>query len=307
MNRWLVPAVRIAGVAYIGFLLLSGAPLLFRLVLAATAATIVLTCHRWRAFALFASPFLIQLLIYDRQRVLSPAVTRRAIDVTGPRDWELAWFSVRTANGPITVAEWFQTHTTPILDFLCGIVYLGFMPGFVLLAAWWRFKERRTDAWVIMWALLALHVIGYTIHQLHPTAPPWYVTEYGTGPAVVTAPPEPAGGTRFDQLLGVSWFSGQYKASSSVFGALPSLHVGQTFLAALFATHYRSLRTVAWAFFALVLLASVYLNHHYLVDGLAGMAIAAVIFTATMAFTGWRPRLPWRAKRQDSPGGASVG
>jgi hypothetical protein len=267
-------------VAYIGFVLFTAGPLLFRLVLAAVAAVVVLTCHRWQAFALFASPFLLQLLVYDRQRVLSPAVTGHAVDVTGPRDWELAWFGIPAAHGEVTPPEWFQSHTSPLLDVLCGLVYLGFMYGFVLLAAWWRFRQRRAESWVVMWALLTLHVIGYTIHFLHPTAPPWYVMDYGTGPAVLTAPPDAAGGSRFDELLGVQWFSGQYRASSSVFGALPSLHVGQTFLAALFATRYRSLRVVAWTFFALVLLASVYLNHHYVVDGIAGMAIAGVVFAA---------------------------
>ncbi len=277
--------------AYIGFLLLfSTGPLLFRLLLAALAAVVVLTCHRWQAFALFASPFLIQLLVYDRQRLVSPMITGRPIDVTGPRDWELAWFGIPAAQGEVTPAEWLQSHTSPVLDVACGVSYLGFMYGFLLLAAWWRFGEKRTPAQVIMWALLALHVVGYTIHMLHPTAPPWYVMTYGTGHAVVDAPPDAAGGLRFDELLGVRWFSDQYRASSSVFGALPSLHVGQTFLAALFASQYGSLRIVTWSFFGLVLLASVYLNHHYIVDGIAGMAIAGVVFAVTGYLYRWRGR-----------------
>lgn len=126
----------VAGVVYIGFLLLfSSGPLLFRVVHAAPAAVVVLTCHRWQAFALFASPFLIQLLVYDRQRVVSPAVTGRPIDATGPRVWELAWFGIPTAQWEVTPPEWFQSHTSPMLDFACGLTYLGFMYGFVLLAA----------------------------------------------------------------------------------------------------------------------------------------------------------------------------
>lgn len=278
----LTVVTRVAGVAYLGYLLVSSAPLIFRLVLGVAALVVVTTCHRWPAFTLFAGPFLIQLLVYDRQRLWSPAVTGRTIDVDGPRRWELAWFGIRTAHGVVTPAEWFQSHTTPFLDVLCGLVYLGFMIGFVLLAAWWRFGERRTEAQVVMWALLTLHLIGYTIHLLHPTAPPWYVDVYGTGPAVATAPPEAAGGLRFDHALGVSWYASQYGDSSSVFGALPSLHVGQTFLAALFAWRFRSLRLLATAFFAIVLLASVYLNHHYVVDGLVGIVIAGAVFAATV-------------------------
>jgi hypothetical protein len=282
--------VRVAGLAYLAYMMVSDGPVLFRLVLGATALVIVLTCHRRPVFALFASPFLVQLLVYDRQRVLSPAVTGHTVDVTGPLNWELAWFGVPGPHGPVTPAEWFQSHTSPVLDVLCGFVYLGFMAGFVLIAAWWTFKEKRSQAWVVMWALLSLHVIGYTIHMLHPTAPPWYVLEYGTGPAVLDAPPHAAGGLRLDRLLGVSWFSGQYKASSSVFGALPSLHVGQTFLVALFAWRFRSLRVVTSVFFGLVLLSSVYLNHHYLVDGLTGMAAAGVVFAATVHISRWSAR-----------------
>ncbi|MFD5552481.1 phosphatase PAP2 family protein [Streptomyces sp. NPDC127068] len=284
---------RVVGVAYVSYLVVSNGPPVFRLLLGAVALVVVVMCHRWRAFALFASPLLIQFLVYDRQRVLSPAATGVEIDVTGPRDWELAWFGVRTAHGPVTPAEWMQDHTTPVLDALCGLVYLLFMVGFIALAAWWRFGERRAEAQAVTWALLALHLIGYTVHLLHPTAPPWYVERYGTGPAVATAPPEAAGGLRFDRLLGISWFSSQYRDSSSVFGALPSLHVGQTFLAALFAWRYRSLRVVATAFFGLVLLASVYLDHHYVVDGIVGMALAGVVFATTVRIvrrTGPSPR-----------------
>lgn len=272
---------RAAGVAYVLYVLASDGPVATRLFLAAVASTVVVTCHRWRAFTLFATPFLIHLAVYDRQRLLSPAITNADIDVTGPRNWELAWFGAQTSRGVVTPPEWFQSHTSVVLDVICGLVYLGFMPGFLALAAWWRFGERRTEAQVVMWALLALHVLGYAIHIVYPTAPPWYVAQYGTGPAVATVPPDPAGGHRFDQLLHVTWFSSSYGDSSSVFGALPSLHVAQTFLAALFAWRFRSLRVVATIFFGLVFLSSVYLNHHYIVDGISGMAIAGIVFAVT--------------------------
>lgn len=278
----LIPVVRVAGVAYIVYMLVLPGPPVLRLFLVTVATVVVITCHRWWAFALFAIPFCIQLAVYDGQRRLSPAATGASIDVTGPRDWELAWFGIRTSEGLVTPPEWFQSHTTPVLDIVCGLTYLGFMTGFVVLAAWWRFGERRTEAQVVMWALLALHLVGYAIHLVHPTAPPWYITQYGTGPAVATAPPDAAGGLRFDHLLQVSWFSTSYGHSSSVFGALPSLHVAQTFLAALFAWRFRSLRVLTTAFFCLVLLSSVYLDHHYVVDGITGMALAGLVFAVTV-------------------------
>jgi len=273
---------RIAGVAYIGYLLVANGPLFYRLVLGVVAAVVVLTCHRWRDFALFASPLLLLALAYDELRLLSPARTGVKIDVTGVRDWELAWFGIHTKHGLVTPAQWFQSHTSPVLDFACGLVYLGFMEGFVALAAWWLFRKRHPEARAVMWALLALALICYTIHVLHPTAPPWYVQRYGTGPAVATARSEAAGGLRFDRLLGVSWFSAEYSNSTDVFGPMPSLHVGLAFLGALFAWRFRSLRVVATAFFGLIFLGSVYLDQHYIVDGLAGMVVAGLVFAATV-------------------------
>jgi inositol phosphorylceramide synthase catalytic subunit len=273
---------RIAGASYIGYLLVSNGPLFYRLALGAVAAVVVVTCHRWRDFALFASPLLLLALAYDELRLLSPARTGVRIDVTGLRDWELAWFSIHTAHGLVTPAQWFQSHTSPVLDVACGLVYLVFMEGFIALAAWWLFKERRAEARAVMWSLLALALVCYTIHVLHPTAPPWYIQRYGTGPAVATAPSEAAGGLRFDRVLGVSWFSSEYSNSTDVFGAMPSLHVGLAFLGALFAWRFHSLRVVATAFFGLIFLGSIYLDQHYIVDGLAGMVVAGLVFTATV-------------------------
>ncbi len=97
---------------------------------------------------------------------------------------------------------------------------------------------------------------------------------YGLGPAILSAAPEAAGAARFDALLGVRWFAGYYGRNANVFGAIPSLHVGQTFLAVLYAWQFRSLRGFTTGFWLLVFFASVYLNHHYVIDGLVGMVFA---------------------------------
>jgi membrane-associated phospholipid phosphatase len=97
---------------------------------------------------------------------------------------------------------------------------------------------------------------------------------------VLTATPEAAGAARFDALFGVTWFARVYAKNANVFGAIPSLHVGQTFLAVLFAWRFGSLRLVATACWLLVAFGSVYLNHHYIVDGLVGMVFAVGAATA---------------------------
>lgn len=229
---------------------------------------------RWRAPAAFLGPLALMLAVYDAQRYWIEAL-RGPIRVAEPRAWELAWFGITTAAGPVTPAQWWQTHTHPWLDAVCGAAYLLFVPGFLALAAWWRFRERRAAAQQAMWAMLWLNLAGYATYALYPAAPPWYADHYGLGPAVATAPPEAAGAARFDALFGVSWFADYYGRSANVFGAIPSLHVGQTFLAALFAWRFGSLRAIATVFWAVMLFGSVYLNHHYLVDGIVGMVFAA--------------------------------
>jgi hypothetical protein len=228
---------------------------------------------RWRAAGRFLLPLLIMLAVYDAQRYWAEG-WRGAVRVAEPYEWELAWFGVATAAGPVTPAEWWQEHTHPLLDAVTGAAYLLFVPVFMGCAAWWRFREKRASGEQVMWAMLFLNLAGYAAYLVYPAAPPWYVERYGLGPAVLTAAPEAAGAARFDALFGVTWFAEYYGKSANVFGAIPSLHVGQTFLAVLYAWRFGSLRVVATGFWLLVLFGSVYLNHHYIVDGVVGMVFA---------------------------------
>jgi membrane-associated phospholipid phosphatase len=148
-----------------------------------------------------------------------------------------------------------------------------------------------------MWSMLLLNLMAYATYLIYPAAPPWYVAHYGLGPAIVTAMPEPGAGVRFDHLLGVHAFANVYGRNANVFGAIPSLHVGQTFLAALFAWRFRSLRVLTTGFWLLVTFSSVYLNHHYLVDGILGILFALV---SAGIIAGW-PRRGTGPQPQSGP------
>ncbi|WP_238991386.1 phosphatase PAP2 family protein [Rariglobus hedericola] len=230
---------------------------------------------RLRAAGRFLLPLLIMVTVYDSQQYWALSL-RATVNVAGPHALELALFGVRDGDAVTTLSAWLQTHTHALLDLVCGVAYLAFVPVFLLVAAWWRFVKKIPGAEGVMWAMLWLNLAAYVIWMIYPAAPPWYADHYGLGPAVLTAAPEAAGAARFDALLGVTWFADYYAKNTNVFGAIPSLHVGQTFLAALFAWRFRSLRIVMTGFWLLVMFSSVYLNHHYLVDGLAGMALATV-------------------------------
>lgn len=244
--------------------------------------------ERLRPLGRFLLPLLIMAAVYDAQRYWADAL-RGPVRVAEPRAWELAWFGVADSARVLTPAEWWQRHPHPALDLILGAAYLLFLPAFLAAAAWWRFVWARREpaagpradrirrAEGVMWAMLWLNLAGYVTYLVYPAAPPWYVERYGLGPAVLTAAPEAAGAARFDALLGVTWFADFYGRSANIFGAIPSLHCGQTFLAAYFAWRFRSLRVAVTLFFAAILLGSVYLNHHYLVDGLVGVIYALVV------------------------------
>ncbi len=258
------------------------------LVFAGTGAAAMWARGKVRTAARFFVPFVLILAVYDAQRHVIDD-WRGRIRVAEPLAWELVWFGIGTADGRLeTPAAWWQRHTHPVLDVICGAAYLGFVPAYLAAAAWWRFGRREPRAREAMWTLLALYLAGYALQFAYPAAPPWYTDRYGLGPAVLAAPPEAAGAARFDAALGVKVFAGYYGKSTNVFGAIPSLHVGTTFLGLLFAWRYRSLRAVFAGLWAVTAFASVYLNHHYVIDGLAGMALAAAGFGAAAAL-GRRP------------------
>jgi len=264
----------VAASAFLSAHAASGGPSLTHVIFAGVILLALLMLERWRPVVMFCLPFIILTAAYDMQSFVVAQVISMPVHVSELRTWELSWFGIAAAAGRVTPAEWFQTHTTPWLDAVCGLAYMGFMAVFLAMAVWWRVHERPAEAQTVMWALLWLHLAGYFVHIIYPTAPPWYVAHYGVEPASRTVPPEAAGAARFDHLLGISWFANSYSRSANVFGACPSLHVGQAFLAVLFARHFRSLRAIAFIYWMLVTLASVYLNHHYIVDGLVGMAFA---------------------------------
>ena len=123
-----------------------------------------------------------------------------------------------------------------------------------------------------------MNLVGFATYYVYPAAPPWYVADYGLGPANMAARSSPAGAARWDALTGIHYFQGFYGRSADVFGAIPSLHVSYPLLTFL---HGRELRkrwldAASFTLFALVAFAAVYLNHHYVLDVLLGVLYTLV-------------------------------
>lgn len=236
---------------------------------------------RARRFSAIAAPFVLTGLAYDHLRLFIHL--RGEIHVADLLEAERALFGVSTGAGVMPLSEIVARATHPALDALTGAVYILYLIQVFAIGAYLYFRDQeRMER--LAWGFAAASLLGWIIWIAWPAAPPWYVDIHGAGPALLDAPSNPAGGARFDALFGVRVFHTFYARSSNVFGAMPSLHVGYAMLPALAAWSLGGrLRafTAGWA--AVMAFSAVYLRHHYILDVIAGAAVAFAADRAVLA------------------------
>ncbi len=235
----------------------------------------------------FSLPFFLACVLYDGQRFVTD-LWRGEIHVSEIYLLEKQLFGLGTGVSRLTLNEWWQTRTHPVLDFFTGFSYIAYLPIFLLCTGYFFFvlprrqQSARARFYVhaqapqMMWAFLAANVLALFTYFLYPASPPWYVEAHGLGPVDLSVGANAAGCARFDDLLGISLFKSWYGNSPNAHGALPSMHVAYPFIAMLYAWKFGSLRLVTTSVYALVAFAAVYLNHHYLIDVLLGSGYAAL-------------------------------
>src|SRR5262249_27684833 len=160
------------------------------------------------------------------------------------------------------------------------------------------FLRDKDRCWRFGWVFFAVNVAGLLTNMLFPVAPPWYVTEHGLGPAFRGAVGHPAAALRFDALTGTHVFAALYAREADAFGAMPSRHAGYPLIVALALTREVWLARLAWAYCALMAFAAVYLQHHYVIDVVAGLAYGL----AGHFVVGWVPWLRTRDGRASAAG-----
>ena len=290
-QRSLGPAIGLVYVALIGV----AGGLRIDHVLIGSLGLLDLYNEKTRTFLRQFLPFIATGVVYDSMRYFYwPAIADR-VHVAGPYEVERAWFGI----GGRTPNEWFLAHHWPALDLACGFAYLVFV-GEYLAVAFLLFFQRRSEVLrTFTVAFLVVNLLGFATYFIYPVAPPWYVTEYGLGPARLDVLPAAAAASRFDLLLGTHFFDGIYGRGIDVYGAYPSLHVAYPLLViwATFRTSgLRWARAPAIGFFLLMCLSAVYLQHHYVIDVLLGIAYAV----ATLALLGAFPALAHRCAARAS-------
>lgn len=239
-----------------------------------------------REFLALIYPFILIGFGYEAVRYLKPIfVTPDRVLGCRLRDWEAALFGV----GPdTTLADVFARHHAGLFDVLLALPYGLQIYGIFVYSIYLYFADRERLRW-FLWALAIAHLIAFAAWLVIPAAPPWYIRAYGCAIDTAVAP-HPAALLRVDQMFGVNYFAEFYARGSTAFGAFPSMHCAIPMVGLLTAWRAATWRTlpVHISYVLATMVASVYLDHHWLIDGLAGWLVAALsVALARVALTRW--------------------
>jgi membrane-associated phospholipid phosphatase len=248
--------------------------------------------EKTRLFLRYFTPLILTGVVYDTMRYYYWEGVAGHIHVDGPFYRDLAWFGVHDGAEVVTPNEYFLRHPQFILDVVCGFAYLVFVAEYITAALFLFFTRRFELLRLFGWSFFTVNVMGFITYFIYPSAPPWYVSQYGLGPALMHVKPGQAGAARFDQIFGTHFFDQIYGRGIDVYGAYPSLHVVYPFMVAVltFLTPaLRWFRAPAIAFYLLMCVSAVYLQHHWMEDLLLGTAYAIVTLLALHKLFAGRP------------------
>lgn len=171
-------------------------------------------------------------------------------------------------------------HTYAVLDVLAWIPYgLGHFagPAFTAVALFLFAAPGTTPVFARAFGYLSL--LGVTIQLIFPCTPPWYEKANGLQPAHYGMEGSPAGLARIDAIFGVDMYTTSFTTAPVPFGAFPSLHAADAILEALFLSYcFPRFRALFIAYVGWILWATMYLNHHYAVDLVAGGLCAGIFY-----------------------------
>lgn len=236
-------------------------------------------------------------LLYDAMRWLEHiGVSEGRVHLCDLRAIDMQIASVGVGGQRVSVQDWLQSHPSPALDLLFALPYGTFIFVAVAFAVFLYVKDYARMR-LFGWGFLVVNLAGFTTYHLYPAAPPWYFHRYGCTIDLAAHAFEGANLARVDALLGIHYFRDFYARASDVFGAVPSLHCSYPTLILLFG--WRVLRwpgrAGAIAFFVTMCSGAVYLDHHWIIDVVLGVAYTIASYALVMAVA------RRRAAREDEP------
>lgn len=255
--------------------------------------------ERTRKFLRYFFPFILTGIVYDSMRYYYWWGIEGHIHVAEPYYLEKSLFGVREAGQLLTLNEYFQKHTSSVLDFFCGFAYLVFVAWYLSAAFILYFAKKYRVLRAFGWCFFLVNAMGFATYYIYPAAPPWYIVQYGLGQAKMYISATPSAASRFDLIFGTHFFDTMYGNSVDVYGAIPSLHVAYPLLVMWAAFAVRRFRLPTLAFYFLMCFSAIYLQHHYVIDIILGTlySICALLVVRyvqdrrTIEITPWNQRL----------------
>jgi len=225
-------------------------------------------------------PFALVGLLYDAMRfVQNVGVSPERVHLCDLRAAEAQLFGSTVDGQPFTVHDWIQTHHVAVLDAFFAIPYGTYIFAAIGFAVWlWRRDFPRMQRFA--WGFFALNVAGFATYHLFPAAPPWYFHAHGCVVDMAAHASEGPALARVDAWLGFPYFHGLYGRASDVYGAVPSLHVAYPLLMMLegWPLFRRFGRVASVVFFVSMCGGAIYLDHHWMIDVVLGLAYGLATF-----------------------------
>lgn len=237
-------------------------------------------------------------LLYDAMRfVKNVGLTESGVHVCDLRAAEVRWFGLSVGGVRVSLHDWFQAHHALWLDVVCAVPYAAFIwvvLGYAVFLLSKDFVAQQRFAW----GFAVLNVAGFLTYHVYPAAPPWYYHLHGCAVDLEAAASAGPNLTRVDEFLGIHYFAGFYGRASDVFGAMPSLHVAYPLLMVIegWSKHRAVGRIALVLFYVWMCFSAAYLDHHWVLDLVAG-SIYALCVAFAMRFV---------ARRVPRGGGADV-
>jgi inositol phosphorylceramide synthase catalytic subunit len=239
---------------------------------------LILTCYFYsetsRKFILGFSIFIIYWILYDFMKAF-PNYNYNEVHIADLYYFEKEFFGIWYDGSKIILNEYFVNHNSIVPDVVTSLFYLCWIP-LPLAFAFYLFRKNKNQFLVFSFAFLITNIIGFIIYYLYPAAPPWYVMDYGFD-FYANAQGSAAGLLRFDELINIPLFEMMYIKGSNVFAAVPSLHCSYPLLVFYYGIKFKCGMWNILFFLIMtgIWFAAVYLNHHYVIDVIAGILVAA--------------------------------
>ena len=275
-----------------GLMLLRRSTISLEVVLAFAGVIAVLLARR-RAFVRDWAPLPLIFLAWQLARGLSADIGTRVQSnsvIAVER-----FISFGTVPSVEAQRAWYTPGHISVFDVAMTLVYLAhfLLPVIVAVVLW---LVRRDLYYPYAMALLLVSLGQFATAVLLPVAPPRFASLYGAALPVHDISLEV---TRALNLGPLSW--AYQNLNGNPLAAFPSLHAAYPVLAFLFLRRRwprAALLMLTWG--AVVIVAIVYLAHHYVVDAIAGIGYALVAYWLVneLLHAAWPQRWPRRRRRR---------